>query len=96
MDLELSSAFQQALTDQGMQFVLNARVTGGSVNPNGKGKPCKVNLLNNSDKKNFTIDCDCVLIATGRRPYTEGLQLDRIGIKTDRYGKISVNQNFET
>ena len=91
MDLELSTAFQQALTDQGMQFVFNARVTGGSVNPNGKDKPCKVNLLNN-----FTIDCDCVLIATGRRPYTDGLQLDIIGINTDRYGKIPVNKNFET
>ena len=39
---------------------------------------------------------DVVLVATGRRPYTEGLGLENLGIQTDRLGRIQVDSHFRT
>ncbi|RLO08968.1 hypothetical protein DYB28_003351, partial [Aphanomyces astaci] len=44
-----------------------------------------------------TIEADCVLVATGRRPFTAGLGLEEMGIQTDKFGRIKVNlSNFQT
>ena len=37
-----------------------------------------------------------VLVATGRHAFTEGLQLDKVGLETDKYGRIETNEHFET
>lgn len=52
-----------------MKFKLKAKVTGGSVSKNG----CKVELEAAEGGNKETLDCDVVLISTGRRPYTDGL-----------------------
>jgi dihydrolipoamide dehydrogenase len=48
------------------------------------------------DGKKETLDCDVVLVAVGRRPYTAGLQLENAGLTTDKYGKIETNEHWET
>jgi dihydrolipoamide dehydrogenase len=37
------------------------------------------------------VECDTVLVATGRHAFTEGLQLDKIGLETDKFGRIETN-----
>lgn len=52
-----------------MKFKLKAKVTGGSASKSG----CKVDLESVDGGNKETLDCDVVLISTGRKPYTEGL-----------------------
>src|SRR5581483_11790781 len=40
--------------------------------------------------------CDVVLLSIGRRPYTQGLGLEKAGVKCDERGRIAVNKHFET
>ena len=54
-----------------------------------------IDATDNSSKKE-TLKADKVLVSVGRKPYTEGLNLTKIGIKKDKQGKIDVNQNFQT
>lgn len=42
------------------------------------------------------MDCDTLLVCIGRRPYTVDLGLDSVGIKTDNYGRVPVNNRFQT
>src|SRR5450830_1420461 len=67
MDLELATAFRKSLDKQGIKFILNSRVSGGSGGPNG----CKVEY--DTQGVHATIDADCILISTGRRAFTDGL-----------------------
>lgn len=91
MDVELSTAFKKALDKQGIKFIMKSRVQGGSGGPNG----CKVEY-NSLDGTSGVVECDTVLVATGRHAFTEGLQLDKIGLETDKFGRIETNQHFET
>lgn len=91
MDAEVSKQFQRILKKQGVDFKLSSKVTGAeklktkiklSVEP-AKGGDVE------------TIDCDAVLVAIGRRPHTEGLGLDAVGVKTDKRGFIETD-HFKT
>lgn len=55
-------------------------MTGGSGGKNG----CKVNIESADGGKKETLECDVILVSTGRRPYTQGLQLDKVGLETDK------------
>jgi dihydrolipoamide dehydrogenase len=91
MDGEVSKQFQRILKKQGMEFKLSSKVTGAeklktkiklTVEPAGGGDA-------------ETIDCDAVLVAIGRRPHTEGLGLETVGVTTDKRGFIET-KNFRT
>lgn len=45
---------------------------------------------------NFTIECDKILVAVGRRPYTKGLGLEKVGIATDKAGRVEIDDHFRT
>jgi len=92
MDIEIANAFKKALDKQGFKFILNSKVTGGRGGASG----CQaiVESVNNGHKE--TIDCDAILVSTGRKAYTQGLQLDKVGIIPDKYGKIETNEHFQT
>jgi len=92
MDREISKEFQKILTKQGIDFKLNCKVT--SVNKSKNGSTVK--FQNNKNNQEEKIDCDKVLVSVGRKPYTEGLNLSKIGIKKDKSGKIEVNEKFQT
>lgn len=70
---------------------MKSRVQGGSGGPNG----CRVEY-NSLDGTSGLVECDTVLVATGRRAFTEGLQLDKIGLETDKFGRVETNEHFET
>jgi dihydrolipoamide dehydrogenase len=92
MDREISNEFKKILTKQGMQFKLNNKVTAVK---NVKNKVI-VDYTNNTTATIERKECDKVLVSVGRKPYTEGLNLSKIGIKKDDKGRIEVNEKLQT
>ena len=92
MDREISKEFQKILTKQGIKFLLENKVT--SVK--NKNNQVLVDFVDNKTNKKSSLECDKVLVSVGRKPYTEGLNLTKLGIKKDQAGRIEVNKNFQT
>ena len=92
MDREISQEFQKILSKQGIKFRLNSKVS--SVK--NKGNSVLVTFTDNKTSKTETIEADKVLVSVGRKPYTEGLNLSKIGIKKDDKGRIKVNEKLQT
>ncbi|XP_047527390.1 dihydrolipoyl dehydrogenase [Vanessa atalanta] len=92
IDGEVSKTLQKILTKQGMNFKLGTKVTG--VKKEGGAVKVDVEAAKGGNKE--TLDCDVVLISVGRRPYTAGLGLDKVGIALDDRGRVPVNNKFQT
>lgn len=92
MDAEIQKAFQRTLKKQGLTFVMGAAVQKTEAT---KTK-AKVHYKLRKDDSDHVIDADTVLVATGRKPYTEGLGLDALGIEMTKRGQIAVNAKWET
>jgi len=92
MDREVSNEFKKILTKQGIKFKLNNKVTAAT---NIKNKVV-VDYTNNTTADRERVECDKVLISVGRKPYTDGLNLSKIGIKKDSKGRIEVNEKLQT
>jgi len=92
MDKEVSNEFQKILTKQGIQFKLNNKVTAVT----NIGDKVVVDYTNNKTMAREKKECDKVLVSVGRKPYTEGLNLSKIGIKRDDKGRIEVNEKLQT
>ena len=91
MDREISTEFMKILKKQGIKFKLNTKVEKITKNKNA----VTLEVVDKENKKN-NIEADVVLISVGRRPYTTGLKLENVGVKTDEKGKVKVDKNFET
>ena len=92
MDREISKEFQKILTKQGIKFLLENKVT--SVK--NKNNQVLIDFVDNKTNKKSSLEADKVLVSVGRKPYTEGLNLTKLGIKKDKKGRIEVNKNFQT
>ena len=92
MDKEISNEFQKILTKQGIKFKLESKVE--SVRSNGNSVSIK--YTNVKDSKEEIVEVDKVLVSVGRKPYTEGLNLMKVGIKKDQKGRIEVNKKLQT
>ncbi|MDW4499050.1 dihydrolipoyl dehydrogenase [Sulfitobacter sp. D35] len=92
MDGEVQKTFQRMLKKQGLDFVMGAAVEKTDVS---RGK-AKVSYKLRKDDSAHEIAADCVLVATGRRPYSEGLGLDALGIETNKQGQIAVDDQWAT
>ena len=90
-DTEVANAFQKILTKQGFKFQLGAKVTGAEAG--AKGVKLSFEPVAGGDAQ--TIEADYVLVAIGRRPYTQGLGLETVGITPDKRGMIA-NDHFKT
>ena len=90
LDKEISNEFMKILKKQNIKFELNTKVERITKNDQGV-----VIETTNKDSKN-KIEADVVLISVGRKPYTDKLNLEKIGVNLDKKGKIKVNKNFET
>jgi dihydrolipoamide dehydrogenase len=91
MDAETAKAFQRALTKQGMKFKLGAKVTGAKA---GKSD-VSLTVEPVAGGEAETLKADYVLLAIGRRPYTDGLGLETVGVATDKRGFIETD-HFRT
>ena len=92
MDKEISKEFEKILTKQGINFKLNCKVK-DVKNSNNK---LIVEYTNNKTNTQENLQCDKVLVSVGRKPYTEGLNLTKVGIRKDSKGRIEVNKKFQT
>ncbi|MCG8333727.1 MAG: dihydrolipoyl dehydrogenase [Proteobacteria bacterium] len=91
LDGQVNRALERVLKSQGMNFYLNTKVAGAKKTKTG----VKVELEAGGKKESKTFDR--LLVAIGRRPLTEGLGLDNLGIKTnERTGHIEVDENYQT
>ena len=87
-----SKTFQKTLTKQGIKFKLNTKVTGADKT-DGK---VYVKTEAAKDGKEETLEADVVLVSVGRRPYTNGLGLENIGVEVDNRGRIVIDDQFNT
>ncbi len=92
MDREISKEFQKILNKQGIKFKLNSKVNSVKT----KNDSVLVEFTDNKTSKNETISADKVLVSVGRKPYTEGLNLSKIGVLKDEKGRIKVNGKLQT
>ncbi|MEI4472492.1 dihydrolipoyl dehydrogenase [Frigidibacter sp. MR17.24] len=92
MDGEIAKNFQKILTKQGFEFVLGAAVS-GVTQKNGKAS---VTYKLRKDDSEATIEADAVLVATGRRAFTEGLGLEGLGVEMLPRGVVKVDGHFQT
>lgn len=92
MDKELTKKFQTTLKKQGFKFQLKTKVMESIVEDDGVTLKTEAAAGGKEKEQKF----DIVLVSTGRRPYTEGLGLEELGIKTDKLGRIEVDSHFKT
>ena len=92
MDAEVQRTFQKILTKQGLNFIMGAAVQ--SVDK--MKTKAKVNYKLRKDDSDHTLDADVVLVATGRKPYTDGLGLDALGLEISPRGQIKVDAHWQT
>ena len=90
LDKEISNEFMKILKKQNIKFELNTKVE--KITKNDQGVIIETS---NKESKN-KIEADVVLISVGRKPYTDKLNLEKIGVNRDQKGKIIINKNFET
>uniref|UniRef100_A0A3B5KZP8 Dihydrolipoyl dehydrogenase n=1 Tax=Xiphophorus couchianus TaxID=32473 RepID=A0A3B5KZP8_9TELE len=92
IDMEISKNFQRILQKQGLKFKLSTKVLGATKRPDGK-----IDVVEAAaGGKNETLTCDVLLVCIGRRPFTQNLGLESVGIELDNRGRIPVNNRFQT
>ena len=91
MDMEVAKQFQRMLEKQGFTFMLSHKVA--KVVAGAKGAKITVEPAAGGEPQ--TLDADVVLVAIGRRPYTDGLGLEAVGVAMER-GKVVIDDHFKS
>ena len=92
MDAEIAKQLQRTLTKQGMSFRLGTKVTAASKTKAG----VSLSLEPVKGGRAETVKADVALVSVGRRPYTQGLGLDEVGVQLDNMGYVRVDGRFQT
>jgi dihydrolipoamide dehydrogenase len=92
VDDEITKHFQRALAKQGLTFKLGSKVT--KADASGQGVTLTVEPAKGGAAE--TVQADIVLVCIGRRPFVEGLGLDKAGVKLSERGRIAVDAHFQT
>ncbi|EGN94475.1 hypothetical protein SERLA73DRAFT_188396 [Serpula lacrymans var. lacrymans S7.3] len=92
IDEEVAKQFQKILSKQGIKFKLNTKV----LSAEKQGDKVVIKTQSAKGDKEETLDANVVLVSVGRRPYTEGLNLEAIGIEKDNKGRIVIDDQFNT
>lgn len=87
MDKDIQKTFQRTLKKQGLNFIMGAAVQ----NVDAKKTKATVNYKLRKDDSEHSIDADVVLVATGRRPFVDGLGLEAAGVKMTERGQIATD-----
>jgi len=93
MDSEVARQFQRILQKQGMEFKLSSKVAGIDKQENGS---LKVRVEPAKGGEAEVLDADVALVAIGRKPYTEGLGLDIVGVALDERGRVRVDAHYKS
>jgi len=92
MDAQTMSMLQKVLTKQGMKFMFKTKVTASKM----AGDKVELEFENMADNSKGKTSADVVLVSTGRKPYSEGLGLEAVGVQKDQRGFIQVDAHFQT
>lgn len=92
MDGEIQKTFKRMMEKQGIKFIMGAAVQSATA---AKGKATVTYKLRKDDSEH-SLDADTVLVATGRRPYVDGLGLGEIGVEMTDRGQIKTNAHWQT
>jgi dihydrolipoamide dehydrogenase len=92
MDGEVQKNFQRILKKQGLDFKMGAAVQSVET----LKTKAKVNYKLRKDDSEHQLDADVVLVATGRKPYTDGLGLDVLGLEMTKRGQVAVGRDWQT
>ncbi len=92
MDAEIQKNFKRILKKQGLKFTMGSAVKSVSV----KNKTASVTYVNRKKDTEHQVDADVVLIATGRKPFLDGLGLEALGITLTEGGQIKTDSNYST
>ncbi len=92
MDGEVRKEAAKLFKKQGMELRLSTKVSGVSV----KGEKATLTLEPAAGGDSETLEADCVLVAIGRKPNTEGLNLEAIGLEPNDRGQIETDEDFAT
>ncbi|MEL6517264.1 MAG: dihydrolipoyl dehydrogenase [Pseudomonadota bacterium] len=92
MDAEVQRGFKRTLEKQGLSFIMGAAVQ----NVTATKTKAKVTYKLRKDDSEATLDADIVLVATGRKPYTDGLGLDALGVAMSDRGQINTDAHWQT
>jgi dihydrolipoamide dehydrogenase len=93
MDSEVARQFQRMLQKQGFEFKLGSKVSGIDRNDDGSLK-ARIEPAKGGDVE--FLDVDVALVAIGRKPYTEGLGLEIVGVALDERGRVRVDRGYKT
>jgi dihydrolipoamide dehydrogenase len=92
MDNEVAKQLQKILEKQGIEFKLGVKVTSATANKSGVSVTCESVAGAGSE----TLQADVVLVAVGRRAYTDKLGLENVGLSTNKRGQIDTNAHWQT
>lgn len=92
MDQETMQVLVKYLAREGMKFMTSTKVTGSQI----KGTGVELTYEDMIGNKSGTMSADVVLVATGRKPFTEGLGCEEVGVKKDQRGFIAVDAHYQT
>lgn len=91
-DVEIAKMARKVFTEQGMEFVTGAAVQSAKISK----KRVRVGYKERASGEEKTVECDRVLVAIGRRAFTDGLGCDEAGIERDERGRIKVGPDYQT
>lgn len=92
MDQECIQVLVKNLTREGVKFMTSTKVTGSKMVKD----QVELTYENLYSKESSTMIADVVLVSTGRKPYSDGLGLDEVGVKKDARGFITVDHHYQT
>ncbi|KAK5995793.1 Dihydrolipoamide dehydrogenase [Cladobotryum mycophilum] len=92
MDTEIAKQTQKLLKKQGIDFKVNTKVISGDKS----GETVKLEVDAAKGGKPETLDAEVVLVAIGRRPYTQGLGLENVGLELDERGRVIIDSEYRT
>lgn len=92
MDNQIIDTLKKSLTKQGMKFITKAKVSGSQI----KGETVVLTYEDMTDQSQKNLEGDVVLVATGRKPFSEGLGLEALGIQKDPRGFVLVDSKYQT
>eukprot|EP01024_Parvocaulis_polyphysoides_P040909 TRINITY_DN3735_c0_g5_i1.p1 TRINITY_DN3735_c0_g5~~TRINITY_DN3735_c0_g5_i1.p1 ORF type:complete len:500 (-),score=88.93 TRINITY_DN3735_c0_g5_i1:206-1705(-) len=92
MDGDVRKAFQRSLQKQGFSFMLNTKVTSAQI----QGDKVKLTVEPSQGGDSQELEAEVVLVSAGRRPFTDNLNLEAVGITPNKRGQIEVDDHFRT
>ena len=92
LDGEIAKQFQRILQKQGIKFQLSTKVVGVEK----AGQALRVSLEAAAGGERQSVETDVLLVSIGRRPYTDGLGLDKAGVALDGRGRVMTAAHFKT